>query len=372
MLNQIAFILLLFCTLNLFGNTDTKGYLRFGIQKHVQIKTHYDASFGGKVKIISPKFYSVKAAVAFYSSNALAKAHNEGVKFYGDHNQNVTLLGEAYFEASYKKTDLKIGRQVIDTPFADSDDIGMIPNLFEAITLIDNTFEDSLFFFSYINKMAGIDAAKIERFSKIGKEGVFIAGAAYEGVDNLSLEGWYYDIDKNTKAAYFQSRYEDEYKYGGFTIGAQYANERFAQDRSASVWGVMSEIDHDDFALTLSAAYNKTLSRNNTPVRNFFGGGPFFSSGEHLTVADIDGDGDILFLGLSFDVSKFGARNLMLSFSNLWINGEENKKLSELDFVVGYSIFENLSIDMIYSDIDDKNEKNNSFKNFRAYVNYLF
>ncbi len=369
---SLFFILFLF-TVFAVAETKSEGYLRLGIQNHHQSKTYSDVALGGKLKINSPKLYGMSVSAAFYTSNALIKAANEGVAFYGSQNKNITLLGEAYLDGVYKDTHVKIGRQVIDTPFADSDDIGMIPNLFEAVTVTDSSLKDSILFFSYVNKMAGIDASKMESFSKFDTEDkVLIAGMIYDGFSNLSLEGWYYDINSDTDIIYLQTFYEGSFRYGDFTLGAQYANENFEGEKRAKIWGLMSEITHRDSGLSFSVAYDKTFSRQNASAENFFGGGSFFSSGEHLTISDAGEDGKVLILGVSYDASVSGIKNLFISLSNLWLKGDREKEMNEVDFTVAYELASDLTLDLIYSDIDDKMEKNNSFKNFRAYINYIF
>jgi len=49
---------------------------------------------------------------------------------------------------------LKIGRQELDTPFADSDDIAMIPNSFEAAIFTSNYLANSSIFLGYIKRWA--------------------------------------------------------------------------------------------------------------------------------------------------------------------------------------------------------------------------
>ena len=350
-----------------------QGYLRLGVQNHHQSKTDSDIALGGKLKINGPKFHGLSVSAAFYTSNALIKTENSAVAFYDSQNKNITLLGEAYLEGVYKNTHIKIGRQIIDTPFADSDDIGMIPNLFEAITVRESSLRDSTLFFSYVNKMAGIDAPRMESFSKIDtKDKLLIAGMIYEGFSNLSLEGWYYDMNGDMDTIYLQAVYERSFAYGDFALGAQYANENLEAEKRAKIWGLMSEITHRDLGLTFSAAYDKTFSSQNASAENLFGGGPFFSSGEHLSISDAGEDGEALIFGISYDASAVGMNDLFISLSNLWIKGDRKKKMNEIDFTLGYEFVDNLTLDLVYSDIDDKTDKSESFKNFRAYVNYKF
>ena len=369
--NRLFFIL--FFSVFAFCDTNTQGYLRLGFENHRDAKSVSDIAMGGKLKIISSDFHGISVATAFYNSSALTKAYNKGVVFYSFENKNVTLLGEAYINWVYKNTQIKIGRQVIDTPFADSDDIGMIPNLFEAATFINNSFDDTLLFFSYITKMAGVDAPVMDRFTNIAdKNAIKIAGCIYEGMKNLSFEGWYYDVSDQENIFYFQSMYKQNYRHADMTFGLQYAKQNFNENKRADILGVMTQIIHAESGITLSGAYNKTISKNEAIAENFFGGGPFFSSAEHLSPFDGGVDAKSLSIGLSYDASAIALKNLILSCSGLWIESKDKKDINELDFVFSYLFFKDFAVDFIYSVIDDKNSKNNSFKNLRAYINYTF
>jgi len=356
-----------------FKSSTTDGYIRFGFEHHDQAKSTQDSVIGAKVKYETGALVGIKAGVGFYTVQGLGIKHNEGVPFFSAENKSYTILGEAYLSGKYQNSFLKVGRQVIDTPFMDSDDIGMIPNLFEAYTFSNTDIKDTLIILSHVTKMSGVDAEVVEAFTKLnGSDGVQMIGAIHEGIENIALQAWYYHINDNADLMYLEAGYDGSYGEGVYNISAQYALQDYDNANSANILGVGAEISYDRTGLTLSGAYNKVDSTGEQAADNFFGGGSFFTSSEHLTLAEAGVNGDALFVGLSFDASTIGIDGLSLSASNLQVNGDDNVEASEFDFVASFQVRENFTIDMIYSDMDDKKDSSESFKNMRVFVNYTF
>ena len=90
--------------------------------------------------------------------------------FFDPHGKSFIQFTEAYLDGKWGKTELKFGRQILDTPHADSDDIRMIPNYFEAYTVSNNDIEDLTLMAGFINRMAGwengVDASKFVKISE--------------------------------------------------------------------------------------------------------------------------------------------------------------------------------------------------------------
>ncbi len=49
--------------------------------------------------------------------------------------ENYAFIGQAYLNYEFGNTNVKVGRQRLDTPLIGSDDARMLPNLFEAAVL---------------------------------------------------------------------------------------------------------------------------------------------------------------------------------------------------------------------------------------------
>lgn len=117
--------------------TGVSGQVRFGYtQAEDSAGAKVDAAaIGGNIGYISPVWQGFNVGANIYSTNVLGK-YDDDDRFLdregGPNGSGYTVLGEAWLQAAFNKTAIKIGRQLINTPFADTDHIGMIPNTFEA------------------------------------------------------------------------------------------------------------------------------------------------------------------------------------------------------------------------------------------------
>ena len=98
----------------------------------------YGTSIGGVLKYETAEWNGVKLAAAAYVSQKLHFAtgsFDEGKAspdFFAEETKSYAYVGEAYLDYTLGDLNLRVGRQLIDTPFADTDDIRMHPNTFEA------------------------------------------------------------------------------------------------------------------------------------------------------------------------------------------------------------------------------------------------
>jgi len=295
-------------------------------------------------------------------------------------------MGEAYIQGEWGNTNIKIGRVMLDTPFANANDIGMMPNTFKAGVLTNTDLPDTTITLAQIQAWHGVDlvAAQMAREAAIdpkkpskfievnGSNNVQALGIAYEGVENLALSGWYYYL-KDAEIdgiAYVDANYEGLTNGFNYALGTQYALQNYsaAGADNASIIGVHVSAGLESAGLTLGAAYNK--SSDNAAI-NGFGRGPFYTNLDHLSLAEAGIDGEALMITAKWDASVVGAKGLTLSTRKLTLEDINGVEGDELDIVARYAFNDELSIDAIYSDVDDK-INGDKFKNTRVFVNYLF
>ncbi len=191
---------------------DFNGDLKLGYKQ--SSKGLKDLSLGVKLGFVSDSWHNLSVGATICSSTALNKKDGAEIPFFNSSNNSYAIMCEAYLKGSWNNTEIKIGRQILDTPFADSDDIGMVPNSFEAVTVQNSSLPHTLFTFAYLYKMAGVDAEILEKFTKInGSKGVWTAGVSYSGIKNLQLSLWYYNINRASrdKLAYIEAVYENSF-----------------------------------------------------------------------------------------------------------------------------------------------------------------
>lgn len=370
---------LLISTLNIiYADTfidAVEGYVRSGVQitdiKHDD--TYTDIALGGKLHIDTKAFYGINAAASLYTTNALGKQEGNGIPFFDADNHSYTILGEAYLKGKWENTTLTVGRQEIDTPFADTDNIGMIPNTFEAAMLVSQITEDTTMTLGHLHKMAGVDAPNPSEFTRINDDqGVQLLGVSYEGISNLVLSAWDYRLNRyeTDNIAYFEANYENKYNDFTYGVNLQYAlqNAQIPGADNADIYGIDASVGFENTGLALGVAYNKS---EGNAADNGFGGGPFFTSSEHLTLAEANGEGEAFLYTLNWDAKSIGLENLSFLIGKFILEDDNGIQSDEIDFVASYSFSDALSIEAYVSHIDDKINAAKC-KNTRVFLNYTF
>ena len=359
----------------IFEHITVNGYVRAGYDIHHIKKNHTfkDGALGGKLHLETAVFNNINVGASFYTSNSIGPSDNRGlVPFRGEIENSYTIMGEAYIKATFGNTILKFGRQEIDTPFAGTDDIGMVPNTFEAYILKNKDILNTTLFVGQIQKMAGVDAEIVDAFTRINSHNnMQTIGLSYNGIKNVQLAAWYYhlkdaDIDN---ISYIEATYSESKKHIDYTLGVQYAKQTYSTKNNTSVYGVTASIGSVDTGLTLKGAYNK--ARGNVATSGF-GGGPFFSNSEYLILDNAGKNSTQKWIGVEFDATTIGIDGLTLCLSKATLKNEFNKKSTELDFVAEYTLDNNMELHMIYSDIDGSNVGADNVNHFRAFANYIF
>jgi len=339
------------------------GYLRAGYQH----QDNSEFAVGGKLHVESQPANSVSFGASFYTTQGIDKKYNDGISFFSSDKHSYSILGEAYIKAELSNTTFKIGRQEIDTPYADTDDIGMIPNTFEAVTLSNSSLKDTTISAFYLKKMSGVDSERPQKFDSIGD--VYSVGVSYEGFEDIALSAWYYDAGDLAKMSYIEAGYEKKFADLNFDFDFQYSNQDFDHAGEVDIYGASFGVGRG--GVTLSVAYDKANSSNGQAADNFFGGGPFFINCEHDTMAEVGSNGKALRIGMEFDVGEHGVSGLGVGISYLDAKGDESD-INEIDFVASFQASDDLTFDLIYSDATDNLDSSESFKNTRFFVNYRF
>lgn len=349
-------------------NAKYESSVRVGYQSNqIGEQSDNEIAVGLKLHMETASYYSLQVGATLFTSQGNGKENFEGVPFFDENNDNYATLAEAYLKGTYSNTTFIIGRQTLETPFADSDDVGMVPNTFEAFTLINKDIPDTTLFFSQVQKWSGVDSDAPSSFTEInGNDGVQILGLTYEGVKNTTFSGWFYNINKVATLTYLEANYEGETDSLTYGITAQYALQDYDDATRSTIYGLSGSLGLKSTGLTASIAYNKTDGR---AAENFFGGGPFVSNAEHHTLSEAGHDGDDILYTLEWDASVIGLEGLVLTANaDVHSNGTKDDA-NEYDLIATYKYNDSLNFSAIYSDIDDRED---SFKNLRVFANYIF
>ena len=360
---------------NAFENATVDGYIRAGYEIHNVKKDDifYDGALGGKLHIKTAPISNISIGASFYTSNSFGSADNRGlVPFRGEVAHSYSILGEAYFKALLGNTTLTLGRQEIETPFAQIDDIGIVPNTFEAYVLENKDIPGTTLYLGQIQKMAGVDAEVVDAFTSINtNHNMQVFGLTYEGFENLGLDAWYYHM-KDTEVdsiAYIEARYTETFYALDYEMALQYANQTYSHASDSSIYGISSTLNYLPSGLTLRFAYNKV--DGNTAFSGF-GGGPFFSNSEYLIIDNAGKDATQVWVGTQFYASVIGKEGLLCSLGYATLKNKTNAKATELDFVVSYEINKHIEVHLIASNLKGSSLGEDDAKHLRIFANYHF
>jgi len=358
-----------------FENVRIDGYLRGTYQAHdvKEDRIYQDDAIGGKLHFETNFLNTISMGASLYSSNALFHNDNKGlVPLRGESHKSYTILGEAYFKTEFSKSMLKIGRQEVETPFAQTDDIGMVPNSFEAIIFETHAFENTTFILGEIQKMAGVDAVSIDRFTNVnGLDNMQVLGIIYEGIENIILNGWYYYLKNSevNKIAFLEMNYEKELESITYGMGVQYANENYILGKSANIYAGTVSTTVNSLDLTVSLSHIKV--KNNSAFSGF-GGGPFYANSEYLIIDNAGKKGVATWIGLEYDATNMGVKELQFGVGYINLENELSKKSTELDFTASYTISQNSEVHLVASKLKGASVGEDDAKHLRVFVNYNF
>lgn len=381
-------------------------------------------ALGGKLAYETAPLHGISAGAAFYTTNDLGTKDGNTAKvdgtLYNENSNSYSLLGQAYLVGQFAKTTVKIGRQQLDTPLAGSDDIRMVPNLFEAALVINADVPDTTLIGGYVARMAGWDSlsnkasrSQFQPMSRaalggavdasvtgthVGDNGVYVVAAINNSVKDLTLQAWeYYAVDV-VNAVYLQA----DYKLGlakdiNLALAGQFYNiSGIGETKDLLKKAGLGKVDYSVYGakaslstpvgLTPYVAYNKVGEQKDTTAGGTFvfgawGGYPEFAIGEEFwynSGVNMNG-GNVWKAGADYSLEKLGlgARTIGLAYTNFdaknQYNGNMDADTSSWDVVYtcNGALLKNLDAKLTYSSIDSKdNARDKSV--FKAIFNYNF
>jgi len=338
----------------------------------------YATALGGVLKYELAEFQGFNAGVAFYTShdiNGLTGDNNKHNNELSSNTGHYTDLAQSYINYKYGDFNARVGRQVLDTPLADSDDIRMISNTFNAYVLTYD-YKDITFMLGKINSWQGFDAGLDSGWSKIGSHGANFGGLTYDKAFELSA--WYYNVTSQTNATYIELG--DSYDITSNTqIHAmlQYLHETELHNSGmgADIYGMLLETFVYD--LRLSAAYDKSLKKNGLQSFSGFGGGALFTSMDTMILDNIaqDREASALTAGLTYTLNDF---NFLYAYGDFKGDADSlNVKahIVEQDMGFEYNFNDAFSVAAIYAYSQDKESSlysANDWNRVQLLVNYNF
>ncbi|MBN2870408.1 MAG: OprD family outer membrane porin [Campylobacterales bacterium] len=329
----------------------------------------YGTSIGGILKYETAAWNEIKFGAAAYVSQKLGFATGDDGKtnldLFDEEGKSYAYVGEAYLDYTRGDLNLRVGRQRIDTPFADTDDIRMHPNTFEAAIATYSGIEATTLVGGYVTRWAGYDSGdEKSTFKKLDgvdgeSNGAAMIGALNESIKNLEVQGWYYGADKIADLYYADATYAIPFSETmGLELSAQYArfNEKQGSGADGSVYGIGAAFNAGP--LTVGAAYNRGSNDEGKAPPIGFGGGPYMTSMEEWTIEGME-DVKAYQLSAEADLAGMGLDGVTLTaLYGDFKSAPMDMHVKEIDVIAAFEISEAISGDISYAAIED--EHNNA------------
>ena len=345
----------------------------------------YATALGGLLKYELAEYKGFSAGVEFVVSQNVGSLSGDGVKYNDElssSNRNYTQMSESYLNYKYAGLNLRAGRQTLDTPLADSDDIRMVGNSFEAY-VATYEYEDLAFMGGKLLSWQGYDAGLDNPWSKTGSNGTYFGGVSLNR-DMFDASVWYYNINGEIGDATANSSY-----YGDFVghihfskelflhLGGQYLkqNELDQSGVSSEIYGAMAELVV--YGLGVNLSYNRSFKEDNKQSFSGFGGGTLFTNMDNMIVDNIavDREVDAIVAGVSYGYKNF---NFLYAYGDF--DGDANslgqkEHIVEQNIGFAYEKEESFTIATIFTKQDDKKEtgvNGGDWTNLRVLAAYNF
>ena len=342
---------------DMFTNATTSGQLRsmYAGYRHKKVtsKDTHTTAVGGELKFELAKYNGFSGGVAFITSHDINSLSGDMTD--GQHNSELssskgyyTELSEAFISYNYKDLTLIGGRQILETPLADSDDIRMVKNTFEAYVAKYN-YKDIEFMAGNIVSWQGVDADLDNPWTKTTSDGTLFGGISYQ--KTLEFNAWYYNASDVTNAAYIDIGIM--HKINKDTVlhaTLQYLNESELNNSGydAQIYGALVEVVVHGIGFNI--AYNKSNKRTDKQSYSGTGGGTIFTSMDTMILDNITKDRDAYATvgGISYDIQSWKFLYAYGSFKGNADSSGQKAHIVEQDIGFEYNVNERFYVAGIY------------------------
>ena len=323
---------------------------------------------GGSVGYTTADYKGLSAGVTFYTVHGLGGADEETADtLLLNGKESASMLGQAYLQYKLSNTVFKVGRQQIDTPLAGSDDIRLVPNLFEAALIINSDLPNTTLIAGHVSKMMGFVDGPGDRFHHmsdaspaggiVSNEGVSVVAGIYSNEDiGIDAQLWDYYAHEVLNAVYFDLTYS----VSDFSVAGQYYTySELGQVEDASikvgydVFGAQGTYSNGDLGLDLTLAYNKVGDSDmGVSVFGTWGGYPEFVYADETWFYSFGTgaqDAQAYSLALDYACTKIEGLGLTLKYIGFDLNEDYGSKdVDIIDVIASYEVNDNMALSATY------------------------
>lgn len=299
--------------------------------------------------------------------------------FFDADKDSYALLGLASININYEKFGASFGRQFFDSPHMDSDDLRMVPNLFQAYLLSYQLTDEIDFGAGYVHKGSGWEnSADQSEFINVGRafggrgEGAWVAWSHYEH-NNFSGTTWFYNVKDNVNILYTELFYAQELSESlSYEVGLQYeigrdTGSEFMGKVDADTLGFTGAISWND--LTVFAGYNRNFG--DSGALPSLGGGPFFTSMEDQTLDAVDAGKDASAVVVGLEYGLLEGLTLGAAFADFSASSNSDYHKVEYNVYANYEFADKFTLESMIAHADDK-VAGDDLQQYRIILTYHF
>ncbi|MFQ3257248.1 MAG: hypothetical protein ACI9W7_001721 [Porticoccaceae bacterium] len=347
------------------------------------VKTDESAlSVGGALRVNTGSINGFNLGLGFYAAQDLGTNSSDAAKVNKRLGSELEVLGEAYVNYTAGDTSVTVGRQKLNTPFANSGDAFIIPFSFEGTSIVYKGISNVILEVDYINSIKNrnsstftdVGAWTANRFSaeSSDSDSTIILGGTYTK-DALKVQAWYYDFDNMFNSTYLQANYA--LSAVGSTkpfVAVQYGTQGESGDEilgeiKSSLLGIRAGIGFAQSKLTL--AYN-TVSEESGAFKSgaflapySYSTSPLFTNNMLQTFENVD-SGDAVKVTFNHSFAKV---KLKASYAEFDFDTSTDREAIDFDLTYdmsGYSkgLTLRYRIEVVTSDVKSVEQINQRFQ----------
>ena len=260
-----------------FANGSIRGEVKlFYYDIDINKKNAYATSLGGYLKYSTDVKKTLYGSVRFHTSNPIGNNKNKMVTqlFNNDKDGDaLTTISESYIGFQHNQQLIRVGNLMLNTPMMNDDTTRIVPWSYQGVAYTGETLPDTKLQLYHITQIRSNTSDEYKKESASGRidEGITMLGLHYNGIDELSLQGYYYYAPELYSTFITQIDYkhvidQDDFFCAGIQYfksgnGGKYADTEAANGGDdIDLLALKAGLDADNWSVTLNYSQNFGLS----------------------------------------------------------------------------------------------------------------
>ena len=353
------------------------------------VPNRHGLAFGGQFtyETSASHLWGFSGGLGYYISNDLGTNRNlETERSILTPTVDVNMFAEVFLRWSNENTEITVGRQRVETPFAATFDDFMVPITFSGISFVSRAIPGVIIKMHHLLEIKNRQAQNFEnvglfaldRYGATTKEtsGTTLLGLTYQ-LSRLKVTGWYYHFADIMGLVWSEISHEFDFEQWKPFVGAHFGSQSESGER------LLGEIGSKLYGIKLGVEYRQSkisIGIDSISEGIFRAPFSFFSSANNasftsssITGLENVGVGNAVRVELRHDFTRLLSSNL--SYSTFDFSG--NKDFNEMGLTTKYRFlgkFRGLGIQLQFARLSGSALPTgfNELEEYRTHLQYLF